>query len=301
MFSRADTFPDKNEGIDRLLAQLEISGASQALGMGWHDHETAQLHHEKIKKSHYISCWSRTAESVAMWSLYSPDCSAVRISTTVSKLRRTLLALLSKYSIERFTKNDLGKRVVVAVDAHIAPVNYTSLSVKARRITRRIKAYRKLASRYAEQDRPPPTLTQIDPIFYEREEQRRLTDFKTTCLLKDVSFQHEAEVRLSIRLGEEICTAEMLESQVCLDPRHKYHAVLKDRLHAWSFVSSTPLPPREFASCTGQLVDTVAIDPRCPAHKSKFIRTWFAEKGITVVESESFGYLPSSFEVYPKW
>lgn len=301
MFSRADTFPDKNEGIDRLLAQLEISGASRALGMGWSDSETAHAHHEKIKKSHYISCWSRTAESVAMWSLYSPHCTAVRISTTVSKLRSPLEALLSKYSMDRLTDSDLGNRVVVAVDGHIAPVNYTSLSGIARRVTRRVKAYRRLTSRYAEQGKLQPKPTQIDPSFYKREEQRRLTDLRATCRLKDISFQHEAEVRLSIRLGEEVCTSQILENRGRLDPSHKYHVVLKDQLRAWSFISSIALPPREFAPCAVDLIDTVAIDPRCPAHKATFIRNWFVEHGITVVESESFGYLPDSLEVYPEW
>jgi hypothetical protein len=300
MFSRSDMFPDKNEGIDRLLAQLEISGYTRALGMGWHDDETVRTHHEKVKKSHYISCWSQTAESIAMWSLYSPDYSAVRISTTISKLRSPLDALLSKYSFERLAASDLGNRVVVAVEGHIAPVQYTDLSWIARKVTRRVKAHRRLALRYTKQGKPLPQLNQIDPRFYEREQQRRLTDTKTTCRLKDISFQHEAEVRLSVRLGEEVCSPDMLKDRILLDPSHQYHMAMKDRLRAWGFVSSAPLPSREFAPYEGDLIDTVAIDPRCPDHKATFIRQWFMDHGIPVVESKSFGYLSDSFDVYPE-
>lgn len=301
MFSRADTFSDKNEGIDRLLASLQASRPNSGCGMGWHDGETARAHHEKVKKSHYMSCWSQNAESVAMWSLYSPDYSSVRISTTVSKLRIPIEAMLTKYSIGRLTENDLGSRVVVSVSGYIAPVEYASLSWIARKLNRRAKAHRRIASRYAKEGKPMPQLTQIDPRYYQREQQRRFTELRTTCRLKDTSFQHEAEVRLSIRLGEEACSSHVLEDRALLDPSHQYHELLTENLRAWGFISSVSLPPREFASCSADLIDTVAIDPRCPVHKAEFIRNWFIAQGVAVVESECFGYLPDSFEVYPEW
>jgi hypothetical protein len=48
MFSRADTFSDKNEGIDRLLTQLEITTPGGGCGMGWSDVETARRMHDRI-------------------------------------------------------------------------------------------------------------------------------------------------------------------------------------------------------------------------------------------------------------
>lgn len=289
MFSRADTFSDKNEAIDRLLAQLEISMPKSGCGMGWHDGETARAHHEKVKKSHYISCWSQNAESVAMWSLYSPDHSSVRISTTVSKLRRPVEALLAKYVIDRLTENDLGKRIVVSVAGHIAPVEYASLSSIARKLTRRVKAHRRIATRYAQEGKPMPQLSQIDPRYFQREQQRRFTELSTTCRFKDISFKHEAEVRLSIRLAEETCTPHVLKDRALLDPSHEHHEVLKFQLGVWGFISSASLPTHEFASCSVHLGDTVAIDPRCPVHKAEFIRNWFTAQGVAVVESECFG------------
>lgn len=301
MFTRADTFSDKNEGIDRLLAQIQHSRPSCGFGMGWHDDDTARAHHEKVKRSHYVSCFSQTAESVAMWSLYSPDHSSVRISTTVAKLRPPIESLLSKYSIGRLTKNDLGSRVIASVSGHIAPVEYTSLSNIVKRVTRRAKAHQRIASRYARNAKPMPTLSEVDPRYYLREQQRSFTELRNTCRLKDTSFQHEAEVRLSVRLGEEICSDIILNDQAHLDPNHKYHSLLKEDLNAWGFVSSASLPLREFAECSPDLIDTVAIDPRCPSHKAEFIRNWFMNHGISVVKSECFGYLPDSFSVYPEW
>lgn len=296
MFSRADTFSDKNEGIDHLLAQLELLAPHGGCRIGWHDSETAREYHEKVKRSHYISCWSQTAESVAMWSLYSPDHSSVRVSTTISKLKPAIEALLSKYSIGRFTENDLGNSVVFSVEGHIAPVEYASLSWVVRRLARRVKAHHRIVSRYAKKNKPIPPWTQLDSRYYQREKNRRLIEVGTTCRLKDISFQHEGEVRLSVRLGEEPCSSKLLEYRSLLNPSHPYHEVL-EFLKMTGFVIAKSLPPREFAQCPSNLIDTVAIDPRCPPHKAEFMRNWFITQGVAVVESESFGYIPDLFDL----
>ncbi|WP_180127175.1 DUF2971 domain-containing protein [Rhodoferax sp. BLA1] len=301
MFSRADTFSDKNEGIDRLLVQLEAAKPASGCGMGWHDGYTARTHHEQIKQSHFISCWSRNPESVAMWSLYSPDYCSVRVSTTISKLRRPIEELLEKYSISRLSERNLNQRVLVSSAGYIAPVEYASLQWIAQKITRRAKAHRRIAERYSRKGKSLPLFNDVDPRYYQREQQRRFSELRTTCRLKDKSFEHEDEVRLFVRLGEEVCSTSVLEDQAYLDPNHKYHLVLKEDLKAWGFVKLGKLPLREFAPCSEDLVETVAIDPRCPPHKADFMRRWFQNYGVRIVESACFGYLPDSFEVYPEW
>ena len=87
MYTRADQFSDPNEGIDRLLRQLEVAIPGGGCGgMGWWDEETANRHHEAVKRSYYVSCWSKNPESVAMWSLYSLDLCSVRLETTSGNL-----------------------------------------------------------------------------------------------------------------------------------------------------------------------------------------------------------------------
>lgn len=301
MFTRADVFPDKNEGIDRILAQLHSAGHGGCGGMGWNDIVSASEQHEKVKRSHYISCWSKTAESVAMWSLYSPDQCSVRVSTSTSKLRQAVEALLEKYSFTRLSNDDLGNNVVVAVSGQIVPVTYSSLGNIAQRITRRVKAFRRIESRYNRLGKPLPKFGEINHRYYEREQQRRLKELRDTCRLKDSSFGHEDEVRLCIRLGEEpwAVANSSLKSEY-LDSAHKYHVCLREELNVFRFVFSAKTPPREFVRCRPDLVESVAIDPRCPPHKAKFIRDWFSSRGIRVVESTCFGYLPESFAVFPK-
>ena len=77
-----------------------------------------------------------------MWSLYSPDLCSVRISTTVGKLKSVTEKLISKYSLARLTEADIGKTVIVACNARIAPVTYAPLQKISKRATEDQKHFR---------------------------------------------------------------------------------------------------------------------------------------------------------------
>lgn len=299
MFSRADTFEDKNEGVERLLLQLEAASPDSGCGMGWSDQKSARTEHESLKRSHFISCWSANPESVAMWSLYSPDYCSVRISTSIYKLEGVVQELLGKYCLSRLNESNIGERVVVALAGRIAPVTYVSLAEIAARVSRRAKARIALANRYRRKGQPMPTINWSDSNYWKREQQRRFVELQTACSLKDNSFQHEQEIRLSVRLGEEYCTPRVLEEQALLDPLHPYSSTLRSSLDSWGFVRNIAVPEREFVACSEKLIESVAIDPRCPPHKAAFMKAWFEDRGVAVVQSTCFGYLPAAFEVFP--
>lgn len=299
MFSRADTFEDKNEGVERLLLQLEATSPDSGCGMGWTDQKSARKEHESLKRSHFISCWSSNPESVAMWSLYSPDYCSVRVSTSIRKLGGVVEELLRKYCISRLKETDLDKRVVVAVAGRLAPVTYVSLPQIAARVSRRAKARISLSNRYRKKGQSMPSINYSDSKYWQREQQRRFVELQTSCSLKDSSFQHEQEIRLTVRLGEEHCRPSVLEEQKLLDPAHPHRAILKTVLASWGFVRQVEIPEREFILCPEDLIESVALDPRCPPHKAAFIRNWFEGHGIPVVQSTCFGYVPASFDVFP--
>lgn len=299
MFSRADTFEDKNEGVERLLRQLEVTSPDSGCGMGWTDQKSARKEHESLKRSHFISCWSSNPESVAMWSLYSPDYCSVRVATSIWKLRDVIEELLRKYCISRLNETDLGKRVVVAIAGRLAPVTYVSLAQIAARVSRRARARIALTNRYQKKGQSMPTANFSDSTYWQREQQRRFVELQTSCSLKDISFQHEAEIRLTVRLGEENCRPSVFEEQKLLDTAHPHRTVLKTMLNLWGFVREIEIPEREFVPCAKDLIESVALDPRCPLHKAAFMRSWFERHGIPVVQSTCFGYLPASFDVFP--
>jgi hypothetical protein len=299
MFSRADTFEDKNEGVERLLLQLEATSPDSGCGMGWTDQKSARAEHESLKRSHFISCWSSNPESVAMWSLYSPDYCSVRVSTSIGKLGSVVEELLRKYCISRISEANNGEQIVVAIAGRIAPVTYVSLADIAAKVSRRAKARIALSNRYRRKGQSLPRPNFSDSNYWQRERQRRFVELQTSCSLKDISFQHEKEIRLAVRLGEEPYHPSVLKEQELLNPSHPHSSALKPLLNVWGFVRQVEIPEREFVSCPRDLIESVALDPRCPPHKAAFMKSWFEGQGVPVVQSTCFGYLPASFDVFP--
>jgi hypothetical protein len=213
----------------------------------------------------------------------------------------SLVTLLNKWSLARLSKDHLGKRVIVAKGGRISKVNYESLQNLTRKVERRAKAFERIYARYERNKKPLPTLGNIPARFYEREEKREISSLKVPFNLKDESYSHELEIRVVASFGEEICTDRMLEEKEFLDPSHKDHVALKMTLSAWGQVSTGRLPEYDFTECCSDFIEAVAIDPRCPAHKRKFMDEWFRKHGIVIEKSNCFGYLPDGFEMFPKW
>jgi hypothetical protein len=303
--SRADTFSDKNEGIEILLGQLERSASPlrmQCGGTGWSDLKTARQTHAHLQQSHYVSCWSRKAESVAMWSLYSPDHCGVRIKTSVQALEYVLLDFLNQKSFLNTSLVDNDKYVVFASEAGVYPVSYTSLPNLLEKINRKIKVVERLKARYKNSNRELPGLMEIPRRYYEREKQRILIPNAKTCLIKDSSFEHEYEIRALVRLAETKFDKQILElKEIAEDPTNlKYHDVVDYFHELFDYVKITQLPDFEFAHCSSDFVTAVTIDPRCPSHKRHFMEKWFREKNIPIEDSYCFGYIPDSFSIFPK-
>ena len=63
-------------------------------------------------------------------------------------------------------------------------------------------------------------------------------------------------------------------------------------------VTSLHTPEFDFAPCPADFIESVAIDPRCPPHKSDFMRRWFEQRGIRVVQSKCFGYLADDLDLF---
>jgi hypothetical protein len=200
----------------------------------------------------------------------------------------------------RLKESDLGRRVVACAKARIAPVAYKSLIELLKKASRKLKAYNRLETRYRKEGKDfPKPLGDIPARFLEREKRRRIFTSADECSLKDNSFDHEKEVRIVIILGEEACNERILELQEVIDKGPEHQEVIKTVLRSLGNIKTFQPPEREFIDCPENFIETVAIDPRCPAHKEKFIRNWFEGHGVEVVKSNCFGYLSKLFDVYP--
>lgn len=304
MFSRADTFIDRNEGVDMLLTQLALAGPLDGCSMGWNNAETGQAEHERMKRSYYISSWSLTRESIAIWSLYSIDNCSVRISSSVKKLKTAVERLEAKYSHTGLGRTEIGKRVAVASEARIAPVTYSSIADLSRRISRRVRARRRLAERLSRKGMEYKMPSDFGHPYWRREQLRAISETSRGCSLKDSSFAHEREVRLAVRINEiTLSEAHWVNLDHCTTAIAKedapYRKILRDYLSAYDGPPAIKLPPREFVPIDDGLIESVAIDPRCPEHKARFMRDSFKAHGVPIVTSSCFGYLPDSFDVFP--
>lgn len=301
MFTRADQFEDPNEGIDRLLAQLEASLPESGCGMGWTNLDEAIEQHDYVKKSYSISCWSRNPESVAMWSLYSSDLCSVRVSTPVSKLKKVVSNYIEQHSPLDVSLEDEGTCKMVAVAGKIKTVDYSSLGEITKRVSRRLKAQNRILERYKRKGLKRPFVTEMGENYFKRKQKRKLRELNETCNLKDISFKHEDEVRLSVQFGETKSIGLILRGQPYYFSSGIEKKVVDDNLQSLSFLQENKIPKRNFLDCPEDLIESVAIDPRCPQHKKEFISNWFNNKGIEVVESSCFGYIANKFDIFPDW
>lgn len=300
--TRADIFEDRNEAIDRLLMQLSSSYPYSCGSMGWKDDLTAKAFHEAAQKSHYVSCWSRTPESVAMWALYSPDYLSVRISTSIEKLKLIALGMLDKYSIFRLDHKERALSVV-SVNAHISPVKYVHLNNLLKRISTRAKAGKRLRERLDLRGESPKMLTPEQSTKSHESYKRKFPEFvdwgREYCLLKDISFNHEDEIRLSVRLGEEMYNLSD-DCQRGRDLKLKWNPkMINFMLDCFLFITKSGIPVRETVNCPTDFIESVALDPRCPDYKMKFMEDWFLSRNVPIVQSDCFGYLPKAFDVFP--
>ncbi len=56
-----------------------------------------QAEFRKAQSHHYMTCWTRASENLAVWSLYSPGKDAIQVQTTYGKLREAIFAHFKKY------------------------------------------------------------------------------------------------------------------------------------------------------------------------------------------------------------
>ena len=130
-FARPSTFPDKNEGLEIIYNSLRAAVESNdGSYRGIASKEDILRIHNGLKNSSFICSWTREADSIAVWSLYSADRCGVRISSTVSKLKAVVDDFARKNSMqsqfERFGLVD-GSSFAFVQEAVVRAVSYEDL------------------------------------------------------------------------------------------------------------------------------------------------------------------------------
>lgn len=196
-FSKLATMQDRNEGIGFVLRGQEDSIFRQA----FIDRDRIPKFHEYALENHYVSCWTMEPESMAMWSLYSPDSAAIRISTSVSKLHIALQSLLEEMHW-RHCAEEPGTRKPVAWDSELAPVKYVNFVRVRDEIRESYRASREFTAKTARLEanyfENPGGFFKDRADFHQR---KSPPPAGLALLLKDEAYLHEKEVRACLSCG----------------------------------------------------------------------------------------------------
>jgi len=263
------------------------------IGLHWKDHEEAILHHQSVKTTNYVSCWTLQAESVAMWSLYSTDRCSVSVQSTVGKLRRALDDHWTREGKQKILSAQPDEEINGISKVTLGQVHYYSLAKLRSRIDRFGRALDRLDVRLAH--RGEFLIDRWSKSLHENKQGRssRLLSELTLepFFTKDESYAHEREVRAALEIGQAHLTETGLRSaRELLEQAPSFHHYLS------GFFSRPPradLCPREIhVKVPIDFIESVRIDPRSPAHKTEFIERFAHRNGINTLEATAFGYLP---------
>jgi len=294
----ASTFDDANEAIDAAMEVLSIA-AGPCAGITTHfgTAEDFIRYQRQVANRNYVSCWTHTKESVAMWALYSRDESSVQLTTTVSHLERAATDFARNFSNPLKAIADGSANDQFVDYSKIVAVRYENWKSIARGIDRRRRAYDKIDAA----GRIPAEPTALGRSF--REGKRAIQYRFEAMEHKDESFSHEAEVRLILNCAHyNAQTLKMAQNAIAgmisrpdTDINHPDHervmlmyarALLREE--AWKM--NIPCQPQVFLPLHSNFVSEVTIDPRCSQHKRQFMKEFFEARGIPVSESTCFGH-----------
>lgn len=164
----------------------------------------------------------------------------------------------------------------------------------------RAKAYERLYAQLKRKNAAIPSIGNTPYRYFTREKQRGFHQLDNEFYLKDISYDHEREVRLVIAMAERKCDRQLLSELNEYISKKTYDMSVLLRICKGG-VYNNRLTSHAFAKCSGDFVEEVTIDPRCTEHKRRFMIEWFKEAGVRVGNSHSFGYVPDAFDVFPHW
>ncbi len=219
-FAAPSTFPDRNEGLEivynSLRAAVESNDGSYS---GIASQEDILRIHNVLKQGSFVCSWTREADSVALWSLYSADRCGVRVSSTVAKLQAALDDFARRNGMqsqfERFGLTDGSSYAFVQVGA-VREVLYEDL--------------RGMHEDILSKGRSQQVLTD--------QKRKEIFEFFT---LKDRAFIHEGEIRGIVTCGlaaPSESKGSFTDSAPWLDGDHVYVDIPDD------FVESVAIDPR---------------------------------------------------------
>lgn len=255
-FTSLHKLDDKNEGLGKILRSIELSLAFQT--------DLVHLMNVEcpiIKHTTYVSCWTTVPDNVAMWILYSPDKSGMRIKTTVAKL----YAVLETYQKEYPTSINKIENVQPS-QIDVFRMDYKDLR-QAKKTIEENKNTAITAMRKAINGKPKPDALRAWYKTMRKHLKDNVLD-NDTMKYKDKNYSHEQEIRGQIEF--EPTTEDQYDYMTCRNFEGFPNFI-------WLTVGEN-------------FLEEICIDPRCLDYREEIFREIIDPKGkMKFVKSEAFG------------
>ena len=271
--TKLSKFADQNEGVGHILYFQDDPLFRQK----FIEREAIRKEHAYICENHYASCWTTEPDQISMWSLYSPDYSSIRISTTAAKLRKALHDAHSKMQWQDHL-HPPGSRKLVTWRTSVQKVEYIDFFQARDEVRQRWKNYEELQSKHMFES---PNYLEPDGAFRKHFDQmlRERAIDREGIFLKDRAYVHENEVRGVLYCGvRNGVTAEALRE--------------KPNPFANFFDAADPgeLPDYLQVDTSANLVESLCFDPRLPKYKREVFEKIINSFSGKIAESRAFGY-----------
>lgn len=246
------------------------------------DHlDQSQRKFQIAQSHHYMTCWTRVPQNIAVWSLYSPGKDAVQVRTTYGKLRKAMFAHFDAWPYTLAYQLQPNDQTNLFLPPKVGPVKYIDFKETYSKLRKQCVDYYEEKERwFAKNNKIGPR--EIGDKWPQADDQIRALVFSeprlSGPLLKDVRYQHEQEVRFVLELQRrDGRTKEEYEAHPLAglnDPAG--HPKVED------------CPPNVFVPFTNSDLDDFQVDGRIEGYKFEAIENALGKFGIDVKLSSAF-------------
>lgn len=256
------------------------------------DINKVQQSFREAQSHHYITCWTRVPDNIAVWSLYSPAKDAIQAHTTFGSIRRALYSHFEAFPYARAYELEPNDPMDLFLPPNIGPVSYIDFRNEFGRLKQQCIEYFNERDHWfkAQINRKKNNNAQIQQTdlrnismgWIEKEDEIRNRIFQAPrsggALLKDHRYAHEKEVRFVLSLrrrdgrSKEECEAHPMAGLD--DPSRHPEAKL--------------CPPNVFVPFSRSEFSGFQVDGRMEGYKLEAINSILSEFGFTASRNDAF-------------
>nr|WP_314171120.1 DUF2971 domain-containing protein [uncultured Aggregatibacter sp.] len=261
---------DENDGIEDFLNHLISFG-------NFEKKDEAKDHLSQIRNNKYMTCWSREKESIAMWSLYSPAHESIMVSTTRNKLSNALEEFDRKHNFTTIWKRPNEK--LATFIGHIKEARYVNIREFISRINEKYKNIQDVSN----EEELHSGLSLL------REISKDIGGIDS--FIKDISYQHENEIRGEVNAGVSI--AGKYSSEKEWEKSDNTLGIPVDNN------KGEDLKQVEYAEVNQDFIEEIIFDPRMDSYKKECLIEMMKIDKEKITESKCFSpVIDSDFKFY---